>query len=207
MTHNGSRRQPPAGDNSSLILGILIGMVFGLTVAGGVAWYLTHKHPGVFTRKDDQPPATSQHNDTSAQKQPEAPVASNPAPKTGTPAADKNNYTFYTLLPDGKQGHGQTQAQTHAQAQPASTPAKQAASGKSYYLQAGSFTNAKDANGLREKLALLGLESNVQTADIPGKGIHYRVRLGPYHSTEEMNKADQTLKENGVPNAAQIRNP
>lgn len=202
MTQNGSRRQPDLGDNSSLILGILIGVVLGLAVAGGMAWYLTHKHPDVYARNEDGTPA--QHADTSVPKPPVA-TGKQPAQNAGTALADKNNYTFYKLLPDGKQGHNPPPA---ANGSPSgSSPAGRANAGKTYYLQAGSFTNEKEANSLRQKLAFLGLETHVLTADIPGKGLHYRVRLGPYHSTDEMNKANQTLKQNGVPNAAQIRNP
>lgn len=194
MTQNGSRRQPNP-DNSSLILGILIGVVLGLSVAGGMAWYLTHHRPDMFTQQSNPVPAQPQHASASTHK----PPATGNTPASGAAPAGKNNYTFYTLLPDGKH------ANSHGPS--ASAPVRQAAAGKTYYLQAGSFTNEEEANGLRQKLAFLGLETQVQAADIPGKGRHYRVRLGPYHSSDEISKASQTLKKNGVAHPALIRIP
>ena len=65
-------------------------------------------------------------------------------------------------------------------------------------LQAGSFSNAEDAENLKAKLALLGVVANVQSATIPEKGVWYRVRLGPYNTADEMNHARNFLKQNGV---------
>jgi cell division protein FtsN len=65
-------------------------------------------------------------------------------------------------------------------------------------LRAGSFSNVNDAENLKAKLALLGVEANIQTATIPDKGVWYRVRLGPYKNADEMNHARAFLKQNGV---------
>ncbi len=65
-------------------------------------------------------------------------------------------------------------------------------------MQAGSFPKADDAEKLKAKLALLGVEASVQSATIPDKGVWYRVRVGPYKSAEELNRARNFLKQNGV---------
>jgi len=65
-------------------------------------------------------------------------------------------------------------------------------------LQAGSFSTVNDAEKLKAKLALLGVEANIQTAIIPDKGVWYRVRLGPYKSADDLNRASSFLKQNGV---------
>jgi len=44
---------------------------------------------------------------------------------------------------------------------------------------------------------MLGLEANVQSATHNDKEV-YRVRLGPFKSAEEMNKASSVLKQNGI---------
>ena len=76
---------------------------------------------------------------------------------------------------------------------------KQAPSGKDqYYLQAGSFQTEVDANNLKAKLALIGVEALIQTASLPDKGVWHRVRVGPYSDIEELNKVRATLSQNGV---------
>ncbi len=205
MANNGGRRSSSApGNSSSLILGILIGMVVGLAVAGGVAWHLSTR-PSAFTSKEQKEQHDSQ---AAAPAAPVAPVQKQPVASTqpsSTAASGvangKQHFTFYEILTDKdsstSKGSGHT---TPAPKDNAKTPTATA-----YFLQAGSFSNSDDANKLKVKLALLGMESSVQTADVPGKGTYYRVRLGPYHSTDELNKAKDTLKQNGISNTAQVR--
>ncbi len=204
MANNGGRRSSSApGNNSSLILGILIGMVVGLAVAGGVAWHLSTR-PSAFTSKEQKEQRDSQ---AAAPAAPATPAQKQPAVATQTTTAasavanGKQHFTFYEILPDKESPSSKTQAHTA----PAVKESAKAQTATSYFLQAGSFANSDDANKLKVKLALLGMESNVQTADVPGKGTYYRVRLGPYHSPDELSKAKEALKQNGINDAAQVR--
>ncbi len=65
-------------------------------------------------------------------------------------------------------------------------------------MQAGSFSNPDDAEKLKARLALLGIEAGIQTATIPDKGVWHRVRTGPYKNADEMNRMRGLLKQNGV---------
>ena len=67
-----------------------------------------------------------------------------------------------------------------------------------------SFAEEKDADNLKAKIALTGLEATVRTVSIPDKGTLYRVRLGPYQSLDAANRIKSALSENGV-GAAIIR--
>jgi len=67
-----------------------------------------------------------------------------------------------------------------------------------FFLQVGAFQKAADADNLKAKLALTGLEAGVQEVSIPEKGTMHRVRVGPFRSPEEMNKARTLLSQNGV---------
>ena len=58
--------------------------------------------------------------------------------------------------------------------------------------------NARDADNLRARLALLGVEARIQTATLPDKGVWHRVRVGPYTSVEELGRTRDALKQNGV---------
>jgi cell division protein FtsN len=73
-----------------------------------------------------------------------------------------------------------------------------------YYLQAGAFREVADAESARAKLALLGFEANVsdRTTDT---GVLHRVRVGPFHQVEAMNKVRSKLSENGI-DVAVVRN-
>lgn len=67
----------------------------------------------------------------------------------------------------------------------------------SYLLQAGAFRSQGDADGMRAKLALLGFEAKVLTADVNGQTM-FRVRVGPYPQLEDMNRVRAKLAENGI---------
>src|SRR6266566_382863 len=68
----------------------------------------------------------------------------------------------------------------------------------SYFLQAGSFQNPADADNLKARLALMGMEANVEPANLAEKGVWYRVRLGPFTRIDEINRLRQQLAQNGV---------
>ncbi len=66
-----------------------------------------------------------------------------------------------------------------------------------YYLQAGSFRNQSDAEKMRAKLLLNGLDAFVKPSDIKGK-IHHRVRLGPYYDQSSLGSARESLHKRGI---------
>ncbi len=76
--------------------------------------------------------------------------------------------------------------------------------GDNYWLQAGAFSDEKEADNLRAKIALTGLEASVRPVSSSGKGKLYRVRLGPYQSVDDANRIKAVLSQNGV-EAAIIR--
>ena len=73
-----------------------------------------------------------------------------------------------------------------------------------YYLQAGSFEDPSEADNLKARLALMGVEASVQKVDVPDKGTVHRVRVGPYLGQEDMTKAKTQLASAGI-NAAVVR--
>ena len=176
-TGQSSQRQ-----GSSLVIGIMIGVLLGLAIAGLVAWYL-QKTPGKFMNPE--------------KPLPEKTAVTAPVPASGV-SGDKPRFEFYKVLTDKQdttvtQKDGDKSGPGSKPTDPAPTAAKEI-----YYLQAGSFSNAEDADKLKARLAMLGMEANVQVATIPDKGVWHRVRLGPYKGEEEMKVARATLKQNGV---------
>jgi len=192
--HGGRRTAEP--DNSSLILGILIGMVLGLVIAGGVAWHISTRPHKFNSDKDGHIASSSQT--TPAQSHKNEPAK--PAPDPSSSAEGKQKFTFYKILTE----KDSATPSTTGTPSPAATSVK-ADNAVAYLLQAGSFAKSDDAENLKAKLALLGLEARVQEADVPGFGTRYRVQLGPYRSTDEINHAKATLKQNGITEPAQFR--
>lgn len=170
------------GGGGSLFVGILIGLVLGLGIALGVAWYI-NKMPTPF--QSQRPPAGK------SEPQKAVPAdAAKPADKNGKAAEAKPRFDFYKILP------GVEEPATDQQLRDArSTPS---AARESFFLQAGAFQNAPDADNLKARLALIGMQASIQTTTLPDRGVWHRVRIGPYASVEELNQTRDTLKKNGI---------
>ena len=183
------------------VLGVFIGLVIGVLIAFGVVWYL-NKSPLPFLNKYEGAPKAENgkpaQGGTAATPQPPAPLPGKPGDK-----ATDRRFEFYGLL-EGKQpaAPGTAVPAPAAPATPAVTIAPVAdakpAPVEIFFLQVGAFQKAADADNLKAKLALTGLETSVQEVSIPEKGTMHRVRVGPFRSPEEMNKARTLLSQNGV---------
>ena len=92
-----------------------------------------------------------------------------------------------------------TPADSTAPANAASTAATAPAAGDAHYiLQAGAFGASGDAETVKAKIAMLGLNARVESAQIKGKTV-YRVRMGPYGSASELAEAKSRLAGGGLP--------
>lgn len=173
---------------NTLWAGILVGIVIGVGMAAAVAWFMK-RSPSPFVNHEQPALAMPQPESTL----PAIPVEQPPA-QTGD---DKQRFQFYKILTDKQNTPPVAPAAPANQAKPVK-PGTPAPAFQPQILQAGSFPNANDAENLKAKLALLGVEASIQSATIKDKGVWYRVRLGPYRTAEEMNKARGFLKQNGV---------
>ncbi|MFZ3019547.1 MAG: SPOR domain-containing protein [Gallionella sp.] len=187
--NTGNKPVAPRKSGSPLLTGILVGMIIGVAMAAGLAWFIM-KSPSPFVQKEPvvvKPPVTEVKPKASAAA-PAAPVAAQSEIAASGVAGDKPRFEFYKVLTD------KPDAGTPVKSADKAVETKPVAQ----YLQAGSFANADDAENLKAKLAFLGVEAGIQTVTIPDKGVRHRVRLGPYRSADEMNRARTTLKQNGV---------
>src|SRR5258706_11607078 len=166
--------------SGSFLIGLFFGFLLGLGVAAGIPIYF-FKTPIPFTDKgrlpDKAPPAD--------QKLPEAPKAAK--------AEDKPRLDFYRILP--RKHEPVTERQIREAAKQVGKPG---APKDSYFIQAGSFQNPADADNLKARLALMGLEASVEPANLAEKGVWYRVRLGPYTRVDEINRVRQQLTQKGA---------
>ncbi len=79
----------------------------------------------------------------------------------------------------------------------AESSAKAPAPSDRFWLQAGSFSAAPDAENLRARLALSGWEATVQEGALPDRSIRFRVRLGPYDNADELGRMKSELAKRG----------
>lgn len=195
------------GGGSPLLTGILVGMVIGVAMAAGLAWFIM-KSPSPFVKNEQvvaaKPPVAAKPQAQPAAVVPgaapgTAPMAQSAASSVAASASgvsgDKPRFEFYKVLTDKQDAAVTPAAKPADKPQPESKPV--AVSGPQF-LQAGSFSNVADAEKVKAKLAMIGMEASIQTATIPEKGVWHRVRLGPYKSADEMNKVRATLKQNGI---------
>ena len=97
---------------------------------------------------------------------------------------NKPRFDFYEILP-GKQ-------------EPAAHRDSKEQEREVTYLQAGAFQKSSDADNLKARLALAGLEAQIQTATLSDNSVWHRVRLGPYATTAELDRARAVLRENKI---------
>ena len=160
------------------LLGVFIGLVLGLCIAVGVAWYM-NKTPIPFLTRDKPPEKTVAEPGKTVVK---------PDEKT-TQQVEKPRFEFYKILPG---------AEEPVTEQEIKQAAKAGASAGNYLLQVGAFQNPADADNLKARLALIGMEAGVEPIDLPDKGTWYRVRIGPYSKLDDINHVRESLAQNGI---------
>lgn len=170
----------------------IIGMVFGLLVALGVALYVT---------KAELP-------FSNAKTQAASPNL-NPGP--GQTPPDPNS-SIYNRTGGTAPGLGAIQDQNSSSAAPEVKPPASITSSTDapavapkaaepvaqtvYYLQMGSFRNREDAENLRARLAFIGTESEIAVGDANGVTVN-RVRVGPFTNANEAYQARVPLTKGG----------
>lgn len=204
-----SRAAPPRARRDArggTLLGVFIGLVLGIVLAAGVALYVT----GGWKTYQQL---------VAAREAREAPAA--PAQKGAKADAEKPRFDFYKILPGAEEPKVQAakpappdratadKAAGKAAPEPAAVakapekpaPAEPAAATAKapdrFWLQAGAFSTEADADNLKARLALGGWEAQVQKGEVPDKGVRYRVRLGPYDNTDELNRVKGQLARSG----------
>ncbi len=202
-------RTPRKSGAGGTLLGVFIGIALGLGLAAAVAFYLT---------KSGNP-----YQALSAAKEPAREPTKTGGPEPG--AAEKPRFDFYKILPGNDEPKVQAKgaerpAPDRATVERAQSPEKSpekaadknvakleerapaesprpAKAAERFWLQAGSFAAEGEAENLRARLALAGWEAAVQAASLPDKGVRYRVRLGPYDNTDELNRVKGELGKRG----------
>jgi len=173
---------------SNLFLGLFIGYALGLVSAIGV-WMYIHQAPSPFIQNEKPEVSTKikpSENGNIALK--EMLILDNSQGQNKDPN-EKTRFEFYEMLP------GNEEPVTEIELQKA---AEQPILKDKYYLQVGSFKDTEDAENLKAKIAMLGMEAYVQSADLSEKGMWHRVRVGPFTKIDTIKKTRSSLLQSGI---------
>jgi cell division protein FtsN len=183
-----------ASKGSSFFTGLLVGLVLGVGLSVGVTVIIQGgKSPFVAKDKVTEE-AHSENVPKKLQEKSDKGQDVSALPKDdngGKGVTEKPRFDFYTILP------GSESQVTEQEIKQKSANAEQSVVSENYYLQVGAFPSEEEADNLKAKLALQGIEAIVQTAEIPGKGVWHRVRVGPFTDLEQINKTRSDLVTNG----------
>jgi cell division protein FtsN len=182
---------PRKRSEGGFLLGIFTGVVIGLAVALGIAFYLNKAPMPFLSAKTSKPEPKSDGKG--------APIAGLPQ-GSSAPAAtgEKPKFDFYKILPGQEEQVTEKELRERTRQARTQPGGQQSAPKDVYFIQAGSFQNPAEADNQKARLAILGFESSVEPANLPDKGTWYRVRMGPYTKVEEINRVRAMLAQNGI---------
>jgi len=204
-----SRR--PSHSRGGTILGVFVGMILGaIIVTAAVLFFNRSDNPFSQVSSTKQPtgtPAATTQPTTGTPTGMGTPAAPNavttqpgavtPLPgKPGDRPVEKPNYTFFNTLPSGENTPvtppapvGQTQSVT---------PSAQVSPEKQMYLQLAAFENAEQADDLKARLLLMGLDRIVtQRAQLSDGRVVHRIRIGPFSDREDLKAMRARLVSSG----------
>jgi len=163
---------------STFFNGLLVGLFLGVAMTVALIIYI---------KGDHSPFSSVFKKDEGSQEIPIKSTVTEEEVKPGNAAIeDPNKFDFYTILPDTESKISEEQVKKNP-------TIKQ----ESYFIQVGAFAKEDDANNLKTRLALVGFEAFVQTAEIPNKGTMHRVRIGPLNDLAKISKISHDLETNG----------
>lgn len=199
-----AKKKPSKGSSASSVVMLLAGVVIGSL--GTILWQgmrTSEGEIGAGIRKMMEQSRVEDQNSTEQET----------VTDSAKPVKQETNFDFYTVLPEievvvpdtepekpklvkEQTNNGQTKKADSGPEVVDKSP--EVSDSSAYMLQAGSYQKQSDADKLKAQLGLMGFGSTIQKVSIQGRGDFYRVRLGPYTSHDQMEKADKRLSANGI---------
>lgn len=167
--------------HGNTLIGLIVGLCVGLAIAAIAAVYITNA-PVPFVNKVQRPTENIQPGADGKLPDPNKPLYA-PPPAPPKPAESAKVEPPPAVAP--------------APAKDAKTAAPTADEGTRFQLQAGAFRTPEDADAMRARLALMGLDARVFPIEQAGTTL-YRVRLGPYGQIDDVNRTRKMLADNGI---------
>jgi len=182
-----NRMSQPVKNNKSGFLWLFAGLMIGLFVA--FLTYLQTQPKSDMSFSD----AVNQEINKAKQHKEEKKQRQEANPDKAVPKFD-----FYTILKDYEVFVPESEVSTDAGQKETPMSAPVSKNEKTYFLQVGSFQAHGDADKRRATLALLGITSSIQEAQI-NNDTWYRVKVGPISGKRNLNKVRDQLIDNDIP--------
>lgn len=166
---------------TSHVLSMLTGLCLGLVVALYVYYFVPRTDDYKGTVKQ---PAQAQEATTgnAPKKQRNQRTETLPEPK----------FDFYKILPNREINISEWIADNQEKDKPvADQPGV-------YVFQVGSFKDYESADQVKARLALIGIQAEIQRVVINGQDSRHRVRIGPYKDPEILKDVSRRLSSNGL---------
>lgn len=179
MARDYKHTRPKNSSGVSAWGGFTIGLLIGLVVATSV--YIYDRRPGANLNAGGAP--------LSAEK--EGSASSEPTPESAQSGDSGTEFDFYEVLPKLEVEVGRDNAKSDGSSSAGAIDAP-----GSYILQVGSYRNFPDADRVRAKLAIQGIESSIQKISIDGpEDVWHRVRIGPINNLNKLEDTRRKLRE------------
>ncbi len=216
MSKKSSSSKSSRSSLGGTLVGFIVGLLVGLAAALAVAVYVT-RVPVPFVDRGLSRSAEDDAKEAERNKgwNPNRSVNGAPAP-SATPAPGSEGAigapgTAGSLPPAGTPAPSadplgdlaRSRTASGAPAAPGAAPAEPPAPGAdpyTYFVQAGAFRNAPEAEAQRARLAMLGIAATVDEREQAGRTL-YRVRVGPFAQKALADLTVEQLQVNGVESA------
>ncbi len=207
-------------------LGLIVGLLIGLALALGVALYIA-KVPVPFVDKVGHRSAEQDAAEAEKLKtwDPNAGLAGKQAPRPTMPASGASAPAAAAPVVAAPASAATAAAKPASRPDTAAEPAKSSRDpaailagqspapaaaatpspgsvkdGSIYFVQAGAFSSADDAEQQRAKLAMQGFAAKVSEREQSGRTVH-RVRIGPFETKDDARAQQERLKSAGAESA------
>lgn len=206
---------PPSG---LAMLPFVLGLTVGLVIAAAVALYVT-RAPVPFVDRGIQRssapsgmagptgvapepvagPGTAGAREEDKEDKPEGRAKPPTPPATSSPRSAPSSAATTTAAPATPSAASSAASAPGAAGSAPATAGQSstAASVNQFFLQVAAFKSSEEADQMRARLAFMGYEAQISETKKDSL-VFYRVRLGPYRSFEELNRAKTSLSDNGL---------
>ena len=186
---------PPSKQSASIrggtILGVFVGMILGAIIVAAAVWFFFAQGDPTKQQKEraaatTAAPGAQPAPPSSTTTPPQTPALVPALPgKPGDRPVERPDFTFFNALPSGEQP------------KVAASPAQQPPLERQTYLQLAAFENATQADDLRVRLVLMGLDPIIQRVQLNDGRVVHRIRIGPFTDREDLKAMRARLSSGG----------